>query len=48
MEDYGVVRWIAKVDSWDTNYWQEGTAALLKGQMVIPKPKTVVQDWDVD
>lgn len=34
-------------DDRDPNYWPEDMALVIKGEVVVPKPKEVVKDWDV-
>ncbi len=31
----------------DTNYWSETAALIINGEIVVPKPKKVVKEWDV-
>lgn len=49
-ENYGVKRWVDRAQlgaskwgkvsaaDWDTNYWPEGAAILLKAEVVVPVP----------
>ena len=50
MEDYGITRWRSRPGKteWDTNYWTEGEALLIKGDIVVPKAKTKVTEWEIE
>lgn len=45
MEDYGVKSWVENFT--DPNYWNEGDAMLVKITCVNPKPKSMVESWEV-
>jgi len=31
----------------DPNYWGEDNCLIIKGEIIVPKPKKVVQDWEL-
>ena len=31
----------------DTNYWEEGSILIIKGEIAVPKPKKVVEEWEL-
>lgn len=49
MEDHGIDEWMERPhnNDWDTNYWPEGSAMLIKGKIVVPKAKQAVTKWEI-
>lgn len=50
MEDYGIERWLTPEQykqEPDPNYWVEGTALLMKVDIIFPKPVERVTEWSV-
>lgn len=44
LEDCGVKRFRDEMS--DPNYWPEDTALIIKGEIIVPKPKTIVTEWE--
>lgn len=47
MEDRGLRSFRTELGDADTNYWGERECLLIQGSVVVPKPKAVVQDWEI-
>ena len=46
--DYPSVAFLDLIEgSTDPNYWPEGTLLVIKGEVVVPKPKTVVKQYSL-
>jgi hypothetical protein len=47
MMDHGIRTFRDALGNSDTNYWPEGQGLLIEGKVAVPKPKEVVQEWDL-
>ncbi len=45
-EYYGDVNWLAAIQNSDTNYWNGNV--IIKGSIVIPQTKTVIESLTID
>lgn len=50
IEDYGITGFRSGLGETfgerDTNYWGEKECLIINGNILIPKPKEVVKDWE--
>ena len=44
---YGRIGFLGKIEDSDTNYWGDNIL-IIKGEIVTPKPKIVIETFDVD
>jgi len=48
-EYYGYnVNFLDKIPNDDTNYWRENDILIIKGKILVPKPKTVIKEFEFD
>lgn len=45
MENYGIEEWVEKFS--DPNYWESNQAMLVEVRCINPKPKKVVDSWEI-
>jgi len=44
---YGRAGFLNKIEDSDTNYWGDNIL-IIKGEIISPKPKTVIETYEVD
>jgi len=48
IENEEEVIFLKKIESTDPAYWEENAYLLIKGEIIVPKPKEVVTEYEID
>lgn len=48
VENEEEVIFISKIESTDPAYWEENASLLIKGEIIVPKPKKFVTKYEID
>lgn len=50
LKEYGIQKFRKALHDkggyFDSNYWAEDEGIVIKGEIVVPKPKKVVEEWE--